>query len=125
MLINQCESINLKHFEDPEGVFEHLKDIDDIYENIDEYNLNKKRKLLIVFDNVISHMLRNKKLNPILTELFIRGKKLNISPIFITQSYFAVPKNIRLNSTHCFIMKTPDKQELQQIAICHSSNIDF
>ena len=70
-------------------------------------------------------MLRNKKLNPIVTELFIRGRKLNISLVFITQSYFAVPKNIRLNSTHYFVMKIPNKRELQQIAFNHSSDIDF
>ena len=70
-------------------------------------------------------MLCNKKLNLIVTELFIKGRKLNISLVFITQSYFAVPKNIRLNSTHYFIMKIPNKQELQQIAFNHSSDIDF
>ena len=79
--------------------------MDDIYKNIKEYHPNKKRKLLIVFENKIADMLSNKKLNPIVTELFIIGRKLNISLVFITQSYFALPKNIRLNSTHCFIMK--------------------
>ena len=64
---------------------------------------------------MISHMLINKKLDPIVTGLVIRGRKLNISLVFITESYFAVPKNIRLNSTHCFIMKIPNKQEFQQI----------
>ena len=70
-------------------------------------------------------MLSNKKLNPIVTELFIRGRKLNISLVFITQSCFAVPKNIRLNSMPYFIMKIPNKRELQQIAFNHSSDIDF
>ena len=70
-------------------------------------------------------MLSNKKLNPIVTELFIRGRKLNISLVFITQSYFAVPKNIRLNSTHYFVMKIPNKRELQEIAFDHSSDILF
>ena len=73
----------------------------------------------------MADMLSNKKLNPIVTELFIRGRKLNISLVFITQSYFAVPKNIRLNSTHYFVMKIPNKRELQQIAFNHSSDIDF
>ena len=85
----------------------------------------KKQKILIVFDDMIADMLSNKKLNPIVTELFIRGRKLNISLVFITQSYFAVPKNIRLNSTHYFVMKIPNKRELQQIASNHSSDIDF
>ena len=70
-------------------------------------------------------MLSNKKPDPIVTELFIRGRKLYISLVFITQSYFAVPKNIRLNSTHYFVMKIPNKRELQQIAFNHSSDIDF
>ena len=100
---------------------EYSKDMENIYKNIEEYNPNKKRKLLIVFCKNIS----NKNLNPIVTELFIRVRKLNISFVFITQSYFAVPRNIRLNSTHYFIMKIPNKQELQQIALTHSSYDDF
>ena len=70
-------------------------------------------------------MFSNKKLNPIVTELFIRGRKLNISPVFIAQSYFAVPKDIRLNFTHYFIMKFPNKRELKQIASHNSSDINF
>ena len=77
-----------------------------IFINIEDYNPNKKRKILMIFDDVIADMLSNKKLNPIVTELFIRGTKLNISLVFITQSYLAVPKGIRLTSTHYFIMKT-------------------
>ena len=87
-------------------------DMDDIYKNIEEYNPNKKRELLIIFDDMITDMLSNKKSNPIVTKLFIRGRKLNIYLVFITQSYFAVPKNIRLNSTHYFVMKIPNKREL-------------
>ena len=74
---------------------------------------------------MIADMLSNKKLDPIVTELFIRGRKLNISLVFITQSYFTVPKNIRLNSTYYFIMKIPNKRELQQTAFNYSSGIDF
>ena len=72
-------------------------------------------------------MINNNKLNPIVTELFIRGRKLNISIAFITQSYFKVPNNLAkfLNSTHFFIMKIPNKRELQQTALNHSSDIDF
>ena len=69
-------------------------------------------------------MINNKKLNSIVTELFIRGGKQNISLVFITQSYFKVPKDVRLNTTHFFIMKIPNKRELQQIAISHTSDID-
>ena len=85
--------------------------MDDIHKNIGENNPNKKRKILIVFDDMTADM-KLLKLNPIVTGLFIRGRKLNISLDFITQSYFAVPKNIRLNSTHYFIMKIPNKKEL-------------
>ena len=74
---------------------------------------------------MIADMLSNKKLNPIVTELFIRGGKLNISLVFITQSYFAVLKNVRLDSIHCFVMKIPNERKLQQIAFNHSSDIDF
>ena len=81
--------------------------------------------MLIVFDDMIADMIHNKKLNSKVTELFIRGRELNISLVFITQSYFKVPKNVRLNTTHFFIMKIPNKRELQQIAINHLSDIDF
>ena len=97
----------------------------DIYKNIGKHNLGKKRNILIVFDDMIADMYNNKKLNPIVTELFIRGRKLNISIVFITQSYFKVLKEVRLNSTHFFIVKIPNKGELQQIALNHSSDIDF
>ena len=97
----------------------------DVYKNIEDYNPGKKLKVLIVFDDMIADMINNKKLNPIVTELFIRGRKLNISIVFITQSYFKVPKDVRLNSTHFFIMKIPNKRELQQIALNHLSDIDF
>ena len=80
---------------------------------------------MIVFHDVIADMINNKNFNSIVTELFIRGRKLNISIVFITQSYFKVPKDVRLNSTHFFIMKIPNKRELQQIALNHSSDIDF
>ena len=99
--------------------------MDRIYKNIEECNPNKKRKILNVFDDMIADMLNNKKLNPIVTELFIRGRRLNISLIFIIQYYFAVPKNIRLNSMHCFLMKIPNKLGLQKIASHKSSDIDF
>ena len=97
----------------------------DIYKNIEDYNPNKKRKILIIFDYMIPDMLSNKKLDPVVTELFIKGRKLTISFVFITQSYFAVLKDIRLNSTHYFIMKIPDKPEFQQVATYNSSDLDL
>ena len=85
----------------------------------------KNRKVLIVFDDMIADMSNNKNLNPVITELFIKGRKLNISIVFIMQSYFKVPKDVRLNFTHFFIMKIPNKKEPQQIALNHSSDTDF
>ena len=96
-----------------------------VYKNIEDYNLGRERKVFIVFDDMIADMINNKKLNPIVTEFFIRGRKRNISIVFIMQSYFKVPKDIRLNSTYFFIMKILNKRELQQIALNHSSDIDF
>ena len=96
----------------------------DVYKNFNDYNADKENKILIFFDDMIADMINNKKLNSIVTELFIRGRKLNISLVFITQSYFNVPKDVRLNTTHFFIMKIPNKWELQQIALNHSSDID-
>ena len=89
-LIN--ESTGLKHLNDSKTFAEYSNDMDYIYKNIEQYNLNKKRKMLIVFHDMIADMLSNKKLNPRVTELFIRGRKLNISLVFILQSYFAMPK---------------------------------
>ena len=95
----------------------------DVYKNIDMYNPDKESKILIVFHDMIADMINKKKLNSIVTELFIRGRKLNISLVFITQSYFKVPKDVKLNTTHFFIMKILNKRELQQIAVNHSSDI--
>ena len=98
--------------------------MDNIYKNIEEYYPNKKHKILIVFDDMIADMLLNKTSSPIATELLMRERKLNISLVFITQSYFAAPKGISVNSTH-FIMKILNKRELQQSAFNHSLDIDF
>ena len=125
LLINKRESTGLSHFNDPKAFTEYSNDMQDVYRNIEEYNIGKKRKILIVFDDMIADIINNRKLNPEVTELFIRGRKLNISLVFITQSYFKVPKDVTLNSTHFFIMKIRNKKELQQIALNHSSDIDF
>ena len=124
-LINKRKSTGLKHFNDPKAFIEHSNDMQDVYKNIEQYNIGKKRKILIAFDDMIADVVNNKKLNPVVTGLFIRGRKLNISIVFITQSYFKVSKDVRLNSTHFFIMKISNKTELQQIALNHSSDIDF
>ena len=124
-LINKREEVGLDHFNDSKTFIEYSNDMRDVYKNIEDYNLGREHKILIVFDDMIADMINNKKLNPIITELFIRGRKLNISIVFIMQSHFKVPKDVRLNSTHFFTMKIPNKRELQQIALNHSSDIDF
>ena len=96
----------------------------EVYKKVDEYNTDKKRKIFIVFDGIIADMINNKKLNTIITKLFIRGRKLNIYLVFITQSYFKVLKDVRLNSNHFFVMEIPNKRKRQQIALNHSSDIN-
>ena len=124
-LINKHEKVGLNHFDDHKAFIEYSNDMEDVHKNINDYNPRKKRKVLIVFEDMIADMINNKKLDSIVTELFIRGRKLNISIVFVMQSYFKVPKDVRLNSTRFFIMKIPNKRELQQIALNHSSDIDF
>ena len=96
MLINKRENKRLKYFNDSKAFIEYSNE----YSKIDKCNLNKSHKILIVFDDIITDMLSNRRLNPVVTELIIRGRKLSISLIFIAQSYFAVPENIRLNSRY-------------------------
>ena len=105
----------LEQFNDSKAFIEYSNDMDDIYENIEKDNPSKKTKMLIVFDDMI----------PVAIELFISCRNLSISLLFYTQSYFAVPKNIRVNSTHYFIMKVPNKQKFKQIAFNNSSDINF
>ena len=111
-LINKREKVGLNHYSDLKPLTEYSNDMQGVYKNIDEYNVDKERKILIVFDDVIADMINNKKLNSIVTDLFIRGRKLNISLVFIKQSYFKAPKDVRLNSTHFFIMKIPNRRKL-------------
>ena len=124
-LIKKREDAGIKHFNDTEAFIECSNTMDDVYENIDNYNPSRKRKILIVFDDMIADIMTNKKFQAIIKELFIRCRKLNISLVFITQSYFSVPKDVRLNSTHYLIMKINNKRELQNIATNHSADIDY
>ena len=123
-LIKNRESAGIKHVNDGNAFIERPNTMDDVYESINDYNPNRKRKILIVFDDMIADIMTNKKFQAIIKELFIRCRKINISLVFITQSYFSVPKDVRLNSTHYFIMKINNKTELQNIAINHSADID-
>ena len=124
-LINKRESVGWKHFDDPNAFIEYSNDVQDVYTNIDEYNVDKESKVLILFDNMIVDMINNKKLNSVVTELFIRGRKLNISLVFVMQSYFKFPKDARLKTTHFFITKIPNKRELEKTALNNSSDISF
>ena len=114
-LINKRESIGLKHFNDSQAFLEYSNDMQDFYKTIDEYNTDKERKILIVFDDMIAAMINNQKLNSIVIQLFIRGRKLNIFLVFITQSYFKVPQDFRLNSTRFFILKIPNKIDFNKL----------
>ena len=122
-LISIREKVGIDHFDDPKAFIEYSNDMHYVYKNIDEYNLDKEREILIVFDDMIADMISNKKLNSIVTKLLIRGRKLNISIVFIMQSYFKVTKDVRLNTTHFFITKILNKRELQHTAQNHSSDI--
>ena len=123
-LNNKRENTGFKQFNDPKAFTEYSNEMQDVYKNIDEYNEDKEHKILIVFDDIIADMINIKKLNSIVPELFFRGRKLNISLVFITQSYFKVPKDVRLISTHFFIMRISNKRELQQTALNHSPDIN-
>ena len=112
-LINKREKVGLNYYDDPKAFIECSNDMQDVYKNIDDYNTDTERKILIIFYYMIADMINDKKLNSIVTDLLTRGRKLNISLAFITQSYFKVAKDVRLNSTQFFIMKIANKRELQ------------
>ena len=117
ILIKKSADAGIKHLNDPNGFIECSNTMDDVYKNINDYNSSRKRKVLNVFDDMMADITTNKKCQAIIKELFIRCRKLNISLVFITQSYFSVLKDVRLNSTHYLIMKINNKRELQNIAI--------
>ena len=104
-LIKIREKLGIDHHNGPRAYIEYSNDMRDVYKNISYYNPYKENKILIVFDDMIADMIRNKKLDSLVTELFIRVRKLNSSLVFITQSYFKVPKDVRLNTTHVFYSK--------------------
>ena len=96
LLINERVKAGIKELENPNAFIDSSQTIDDVYENLKDYNPTKKRKVLIVFDDMIADMEPNKKLRPMVIELFLRGRKVNISLVFMSQSYFNL-KTIRLN----------------------------
>ena len=124
-LIENRENGGINHLNDSKPFIECSNTMNDIYEDINTYNPNRRRKILTVFDDMIADIMTNKRFQAIIKELFIRCKKISISLVFLTQSYFSVPKDVRLNSMHYFIMKINNKRELQNIAINHSADIDY
>ena len=119
-LIKKREDVGIKHLNNPNAFIECSNTMNGVYDNTNDYNSNRRKKILIVFDDLIADIMTNKTFQAIIRDLFIRCRKLNISLAFITQSYFSVTKDVRLNSTHYLIMKINNKRELQNIAINHS-----
>ena len=123
-LINKREQVGIKNLNDPYAFIEYSTDMNDVLENINNYNKNRDKKVFIIFDDMIADILRSEKFKAIVKELFIRCRKLNIYIVFITQSYFRTPKDARLNSTHYILMKIGNKKELKSIAE-NSGHLDF
>ena len=123
-LIKKRENAGIKHLNNLNAFNKCSNTMDDVYENINDCNPSRKRKILIIFDDMNTDIKSKKEFQAIVEELFIRCRKLNILLVFITQTYFTVPKDARLNSTHYLIMKINNKRELQNIAINHFADID-
>ena len=124
-LIKKREDVGIKHANDSNTFTECSSTMNDVYENINDYNLSRRTKNLIVLDDMIADIMKNRKFQALIKELFIRCRKLNISLVSITQSYFSVPKDVRLNSINYLIMEINNRKEFQNIAITHSADIDY
>ena len=124
-LINKREQAGIKNLNDSHAFIEYSSDMNDVLEDINSYNKKRDKKVLIIFDDMIADIMRSKKFKAIVKELFIRCRKLNISIVFITQSYFRTPKDARLSSTHYILMKISNKKELKSIAEENSGHLDF
>ena len=124
-LIKNHENAGIRQVNDSKAFIECSNAMDDVYKNIDDYNPNRRRKILIVFDDMIANIMTNKKFQAILKELFIRCRKRNISLVFITQSYFSVPKDVRLNPTHYFRSITRENYKILQSIILQTLIINI
>ena len=124
-LINKREQAGIKNLDDPHASIEYSDDMDDVLDDVNNYNKNRDKKLLIVFDDMIADIEYNKKFKRIIKELFYRARKINVSIVFITQSYFRALKDARLNSMHYKLMKIGNKKELKSIAEEKSGNLDY
>ena len=118
-LIKKRDGVGVKYCNDLNAFIECPNTMDDVYKNIDGYNPNTERKFFIVFDDMIANIMTNKKFQAIVKELFIRCRKLNILLVFIPQSYFSVPKNVRLNVTHYLVMKLTTKENYKILQLIH------
>ena len=124
-LINKREQAGIKNLDDPKAFIEYSDDMDDVLDDINNYNKNRDKKVLISFDDMIADIEYNKKFKKIIKELFYKARKINVSVVFITQSYFRTFKDARLNSTHYILMKIGNKKELKRIAEEKSSHLDY
>ena len=124
-LINKREKSGIKNLNDPHAFIEYSDDMSDVLDDINNYNKNRDKKELIVFDDMIADIEYNKNFKRIIKELFYRARKINVSIVFITQSYFRALKDARLNSTHYILMKIGNKKELKRIAEEKSGHLDY
>ena len=124
-LINKREQAEIKNLNDPHAFIEYSDDMNDVLDDINNYNKNRDKKVLIIFDDMIADIEYNKNFKRIIKELFYRPRKINVSIVFITQSYFRALKDARVNSTHYILMKIGNKKELKSIAEEKSGNLDY
>ena len=124
-LINKREQTGIKNLNDPHAFIEYSDDMNDVLDDINDYNKNRDKKVLIVFDDMIADIEYNKNFKRIIKELFYRARKINVSIVFITKSYFRALKDARLNSTHYILMRIGNKKELKRIAEEKSSQLDY
>ena len=124
-LINKREQAGIKNLNDPHAFIEYSDDMNDVLNDITNCNKNRDKKVLIVFDDMIADIEYNKSFKRIIKELFYRARKVNVSIVFITQSYFRALKNARLNSTHYILMKIGNKKKIKRIAEEKSGQSDY
>ena len=124
-LINKREQAGIKNLNDPHPFIEYSDDMNDVLDDINNYNKNRDKKVLIVFDDMTADIEYNKNFKRIIKELFYITRKINVSIVFITQSYFRALKDARLNSTHYILMKIGNKKELKRIAEEKSGHLDY
>ena len=123
-LINKREQVGIEMLQNAKAFIEHSNDMNDVFENINDYNKKRNKKVLLVFDDMIADIEHNKKFKKVIKELFYRARKLNASIVFIMQSYFRALKDARLNSTHYVLMKIGNKKELKSISEEKSGHLD-